>query len=126
MNSFWRFLRHVTRLDETRQSFPLTALPLMAIFIGQGSACGVRTVFANKRTYAFDMCFKLIGLSAHVSVVKQNDCDPVAVVSPGPILVFGNPSQVFLLKKKNKKKQNTSLQFWPRLADPAGFSPRLL
>lgn len=81
MNSFWRFLSNVSCDPAGRDQtviFHQTALPLMAIFIGRGSACGVRTVLANKRTYAFDMCFQLIGLSTHVSVVKQNDCDPVA------------------------------------------------
>lgn len=71
----------------------------MAIFIGQGSTRGVHTVFANKRMYAFDMCFKLIGLSTHVRVIKQNDCGPAAAF-PRSRLVFNNINQVLVRTEK--------------------------
>lgn len=73
----------------------------MAIFSGQSSARGVHAVFANKHTYAFDMCFKLIGLSTHVRAVEQNDRGPVAAF-PQSHLDFNNINQVLLLKKKKK------------------------
>lgn len=71
----------------------------MAIFFGQSSAHGVHTVLANKLIYAFDMCFKLIGLSTHVRVVKQNDCGPVTAFPPSRF-DFNNTNQVLLLKEK--------------------------
>lgn len=74
----------------------------MAIFFGQSSAHGVHTAFANKHMYAiymFDMCFKLIDLSTHVRVVKQNDCGPVTAF-PQSHFDFNNINQVLLLKAK--------------------------
>lgn len=76
----------------------------MAIFFGQSSARGVHSVFANKHIYAFDMCFKLIGLSTNVRVIKQNDCGPVTAF-PQSHLDFNNINQVLLLKEKTKKNK---------------------
>lgn len=69
----------------------------MAIFFGTSSARGVHTVFANKHTYAFGMCFQLIGLPTHGRVVKQNDA--VAGI-PQSHLDFININQVLLPKEK--------------------------
>lgn len=71
----------------------------MAIFFVQSSAHSVHTVFANKHTYAFDMCSKLIGLSTHVRVVKQNDCGAVTAF-PQSHIDFNNINHVLLLKEK--------------------------
>lgn len=71
----------------------------MAIFFGTSSARGVRAVFANKHTYAFGMCFQLIGFPTHGRVVKQNDGGPVAGI-PQSHLDFININQVLLPKEK--------------------------
>lgn len=66
----------------------------MAVLSGQNSKHSVHTVFANKHMNAFDMWFKLIGLTTHVRAIKHNHCGPAAPFSPFRC-VFSDINQAF-------------------------------
>lgn len=94
-HSQWNVSCNLTQLDQT--VIPCNALPLMTTLSGRKPKHSVHTVFTNKHMDAFDMWFKLIGLSTHVRAIKQNYCGPEAPFSPLR-LVLTDVNQVFLSK----------------------------